>query len=105
MSVIFLTNKTATYNRAAPSISLGRLVAKGERNKQAKNKSPIISKLKKIPEDKSLLQLGYIDSFGLIELIEFIEKKFHIKIKGNEITLDAFGSINKISNLIFKKIK
>ena len=35
MSVIFLTNKTATYSRAAPSISLGRLVAKGERNKQA----------------------------------------------------------------------
>ena len=73
--------------------------------KYLKNKSPIISKLKKIPEDKSLLQLGYIDSFGLIELIEFIEKKFHIKIKGNEITLDAFGSINKICNLIFKKIK
>tara|TARA_B100000902_G_C26901574_1_gene712361 strand:- start:108 stop:374 length:267 start_codon:yes stop_codon:yes gene_type:complete len=68
-------------------------------------KNPIISKLKKIPEDKSLLQLGYIDSFGLIELIEFIEKNFHIKLKGNEITLDAFGSINKICDLVFKKIK
>ena len=73
--------------------------------KHLKSKSPIISKLKKIPEDKSLLQLGYIDSFGLIELIEFIEKKFHIKIKGNEITLKAFGSINKICDLVFKKIK
>jgi len=70
-----------------------------------KSKNPIISKLKKIPEDKSLLQLGYIDSFALIELIAFIEKKFHIKIKGNEISPVAFGSINKICNLIFKKIK
>tara|TARA_B100001540_G_C15552479_1_gene526567 strand:+ start:343 stop:633 length:291 start_codon:yes stop_codon:yes gene_type:complete len=73
--------------------------------KYLKNKNPIISKLKKIPEDKSLLELGYIDSFGLIELIEFIEKKFHIKIKENELTFDAFGSINKICDLVFKKIK
>ena len=70
-----------------------------------KSKNPIISKLKKIPEDKSLLQLGYIDSFALIELITFIEKKFHIKIKVNEISPEAFGSINKICNLAFKKIK
>tara|TARA_Y100000996_G_C22387243_1_gene587642 strand:- start:139 stop:399 length:261 start_codon:yes stop_codon:yes gene_type:complete len=70
-----------------------------------KSRSPIISKLKKVPEDKSLIQLGYIDSFGLIELIGFIEKKFNIKIKDNEVTLGAFGSINKICNLIYKKIK
>ena len=32
ISVMFLTNKIATYNNAAPSISFGRLVAKGEKN-------------------------------------------------------------------------
>ena len=41
MSVMFLTNKTATYKRAAPSISLGRLVARGERNKHARSQTPI----------------------------------------------------------------
>jgi len=70
-----------------------------------KKGNPIISRLKKIPENESLLKLGYLDSFGLMELIEFIEKKFHVKINDNEITLEAFGSLEKMSNLIKKKIK
>ena len=41
MSVIFLTNKTDTNNKAAPSICLGQLVAKGAKNIQAKNNNPI----------------------------------------------------------------
>ena len=70
-----------------------------------KKGNPIIAKLKKIPEDKSLVQLGYLDSFGLIELIEFIENKFKIKINDSEITPEVFGSLGKISNLVSKKIK
>ena len=31
ISVIFLTKRTATYNSAAPSISFGKLVARGEK--------------------------------------------------------------------------
>jgi len=38
---MFLTNKTETYKSAAPSIFFGKLVAKGERNKQARNKTSI----------------------------------------------------------------
>ena len=45
MSVIFLTKRTATYKSAAPSISFGRLVARGERNKQARNKIPITNEV------------------------------------------------------------
>ena len=45
MSVIFLTNKTATYNNAAPSISFGKLVAKGEKNKQNKNNTPMTNEV------------------------------------------------------------
>ena len=70
-----------------------------------KKGNPIIAKLKKIPEDRSLVQLGYIDSFGLIELIQFIENKFKIKIKDGEITPEVFGSLEKMTKLIFKKIK
>lgn len=70
-----------------------------------KKGNPIIAKLKKIPEDKSLVQLGYLDSFGVIELIEFIENKFKIKINDSEITPEVFGSIEKMSKLVSKKIK
>ena len=70
-----------------------------------KKGNPIIAKLKKIPEDQSLVQLGYIDSFGLIELIEFIESKFKIKINDREITPEVFGSLKKMSKLVYKKIR
>ena len=65
--------------------------------------NPILSKLKKIPEDKSLVQLGYLDSFGLIELVEFLEKNFKIEINDNEVTPEIFGSINKMTKLVVKK--
>ncbi len=70
-----------------------------------KKKNPIFLKLKKIPENKSLLKLGYLDSFGLIELIEFIEKKFKLKINDNEMNLEVFDSLNKMSSWIEKKVK
>lgn len=70
-----------------------------------KKGNPIIAKLKKIPEDKSLVQLGYLDSFGVIELIQFIENKFKVKINDSEITPEVFGSLEKMSKLVSKKIK
>ncbi len=70
-----------------------------------KKGNPVIARLKKVPEDQSLVQLGYLDSFGLIELIQFIEKKFKIKINDSEINPEVFGSLEKMSKLIFKKIK
>ena len=41
MSVIFLINKTETKSKAAPSICLGKLVARGAKNIHAKNYIPI----------------------------------------------------------------
>ena len=42
ISVIFLINRTDTNNKAAPSICLGKLVAKGAKNIHARNNKPII---------------------------------------------------------------
>lgn len=69
-----------------------------------KKGNPLISKLKKIPLDQSLLQRGYIDSFAFVELIEFLEKNFNISIKDKDITPENFGSINKMSKVVFQKI-
>ena len=38
---------------------------------------------KDIPLDKSLLTEGILDSFAIIELVEFIELNWNIKIEGN----------------------
>ena len=69
-----------------------------------KKGNPLLAKVKKIPEDESLLWLGYIDSYAVIELIEFIEKRFKVKIEDDEITPELFGSLNKMSKLVLKKI-
>ena len=67
--------------------------------------NPLISELKKIPLDKSLLELGYIDSFGVIEIVIYLEKKYKIKIKNDELTKSKFGSLNKISKLVSDRLK
>ena len=38
---MFLTKRTETNTKAAPSICLGKLVARGAKNIQAKNRRPI----------------------------------------------------------------
>ena len=39
------TNRVAMYIKAAPSISFGRLVANGEKNRHHKNRIPITSEV------------------------------------------------------------
>lgn len=67
--------------------------------------NPLIQQNKNLPLDKSLLELGLIDSFGIIELVGFIEKNFQIQINDNELTKEKFGSIIKMSKLINSKLK
>ena len=69
-----------------------------------KKGNPSLSKIKEIPLDKSLVELGYMDSFGVIDTVTFIENKWKIKIEDEELTKEKFGSINKMVNLIYHKI-
>ena len=69
-----------------------------------KKGNPIIAKIKDIPKDESLVELGYIDSFGIIDLVTYFEKKWKIKIENEEITPEYICSINKILDLLEKKI-
>ncbi len=68
------------------------------------NNFPDIKKLKNIPKDKSLVELGYLDSFAVIDMVTFIEKEWNIKIEDDEITKKYMGSINKMVALIKQKI-
>ena len=69
-----------------------------------KNGNPNLSNMKDIPMDKSLVELGYMDSFGVIDLVTYLESKWKVKIENEEITQDHFGSINKMVNLVYKKL-
>ena len=70
-----------------------------------KKGNPMIAKQKGFPYDKSLIELGLMDSFGVIEVITYLEKKYKISVDDDEITKEKFGSFNKIVNLTFNKIK
>ena len=55
--------------------------------------------------DKSLLELGLLDSFGVVELVEHLEEKYEISIEDTELTKEKFGSITKMANLTLEKLK
>jgi len=57
-----------------------------------------------LPLNESLLELGIIDSMGVIELVEFLESKWSIRIDESEITHERMGGITKMTNLVLEKI-
>lgn len=63
-----------------------------------------LDSIEEIPLDSSLLAAGVLDSFGIIELVEFIESNWDIKINDEEFTLERMGSIEKMTMLIEEKI-
>jgi acyl carrier protein len=50
--------------------------------------------------DADLIQEGLIDSMGVMKLIVFLEKQFHIEIELEEITAENFETLGLISNLV-----
>lgn len=67
--------------------------------------NPLIARLENIPYDDSLVELGYMDSFGVIDIVIFLEGNYGIKILDDEITKEKFGSINKMANLVLERIE
>ena len=60
--------------------------------------------MKEVPLNESLVELGYIDSFGVIDLVTYLENKWKVKIENAEITKEKFGSISKMINLVYSKL-
>ena len=56
-----------------------------------------------LPKDESLYEMGLLDSMGVIELVEFLENEFNVRIEDDEITYEKMGSINKMILLIISK--
>ncbi len=50
--------------------------------------------------DESLVDQGVIDSIGLIEIVDFLESKYGIKVNESEITRANFGSAEKIARFM-----
>ena len=56
-------------------------------------------------DDDSFLEQGIIDSTGVLELVNFIEQTFNIRVEDEELVPDNLDSINKLIVYIKSKIK
>ena len=53
---------------------------------------------------ESLLGKGVIDSSGILELVEFLENNYKIRIKDEDITPNNLDSIAKIGEFVGRKL-
>lgn len=55
-------------------------------------------------DQASFLDLGIIDSTGVIELIAFVEETFHIEVEDDEIVPENFDSVAVVEMYVMRKI-
>ena len=53
-----------------------------------------------VAPDTALFSSGIVDSFGVLELIAFLEDRFHVEIDPARHDLSEFDTVNKIVLLI-----
>jgi acyl carrier protein len=54
-------------------------------------------------DSDSFMEKGIIDSTGVLELLEFIEEKFAIKVEDEEVIPDNLDSLEKLVSFIVRK--
>jgi len=57
-----------------------------------------------IADDESFLELGILDSTGVIELISFLEETYSIRIEDDEITPENLDTLANIERHIQSKL-
>ena len=60
--------------------------------------------LNDIPFDEPLIEMGLLDSSGMIALLLFIERKWNIEISGEDLTVGNIGSVNQIAEFVEQKL-
>lgn len=55
--------------------------------------------------DDSFLDKGIIDSTGVLELVVFLEERFHIKLEDRELIPDNLDSINNLVRFVETKLQ
>lgn len=58
----------------------------------------------RLPEtDASLLEAGIIDSTGILELIEFLEAEFGVRVEDHETVPENLDGIDRLVNYVSRK--
>lgn len=54
--------------------------------------------------DVHLFNEGFVDSFGAVEIIHFVEENYGIEITQKDITLFPMNTVNEIAQVVESKI-
>lgn len=54
----------------------------------------------RLPDDASLLDMGIIDSTGVLELVLLIEENFAIQVKDTAMVPENFDSVDRIVSFV-----
>ena len=57
-----------------------------------------------VDRDQSLVDSGVIDSLGILELVEFVEARFGIRIPEDELLPENLDSVANITNYLSTKL-
>lgn len=63
------------------------------------------SQLASFDDSDSFMEKGIIDSTGILELLEFIEEKYRIKVEDEEVVPDNLDSLQKLMDYIGRKTR
>jgi acyl carrier protein len=56
-----------------------------------------------IPDDASLLELGVVDSTGILDLVLFVEEQFGIQVGDDELVPANFETVDRLAAYIASK--
>jgi acyl carrier protein len=51
-------------------------------------------------DEVSFLEEGIVDSIGVLELVSFVEEKFNIPVRDQDVTPDNFDSVKRLAEFI-----
>lgn len=64
---------------------------------------PLYEEAKVAPDD-SLVETGVIDSLGILELVDFVETRFDLRIPEDELLPENLDSIGNITRYLTQKL-
>ena len=56
----------------------------------------------KLDENTPLISSGIVDSFSMVSLKRFLERKYNVSLPDEEATPQAFDTVNSIAELVRK---
>jgi len=57
-----------------------------------------------VNDDESLMETGTIDSTGILEIIEFLEERYDVKIEDSELLPENLDTVSAITRFIDGKL-